>query len=774
MLHEQANGPSGRPKARIGHSGLQKIPKRITRRESGKQLMRDPSINDARFFKALNDLKQAMTLQSQGLLDEADKTFARVVKKNPEYFDALHFYGLFKYQQGQFNEAHKLIAKATRINPRSVNALSSLGVVLAHLGRKTDALASFDAVLKLAPDHVPALVNRCNLLNELGRFDETLSVSDRVLKIDPNSLEAYIIRGGALFQLHRYLDALESYDQALRLQANAVMALVGRANVFSRLRRHEEASAAYEKALALKPDLADAWLGRAHVFLDRRRYEEALAAYDKALALKPSMAMAWYGRGLALAEQGRYGEALPAFDKALALEPALAGAEGMRLHVKMHLCDWRDFDAERARLLSAVKNGIETDPGVVLAASSSGDVQFQCAKFFGDKRYQPFQKPDGQKIRYDHGRLRIAYISADFGDHPVSFLTAGMYEHHDRNRFETIAVSWRRNEGEMLARLKTCFDQFIDVTDRNDVDVAELLRTLEIDIAIDLMGYTTHSRPAILAQRSSPIQINYLGYPGTMGASFIDYIVADNFVIPDAQRDFYTEKIIYLPEVFQANDSKRRIDSLPAIRADVGLPENAFVFCSFNNSYKITPDCFDSWMRLLRQIDGSVLWLLGRESSLENNLRKEAETRGVSADRLIFAHRKPYANYLAQYRLADLFLDTFAFNAGTTASDALWAGLPIVTCPGKSFASRMAGSLLVAVGLPELIAETVQDYEMLASNLARNPDRLTSIKNKLAANKPNCSLFNTELFTRRMEAAYTAIYERHQANLPAEHIYLPK
>ncbi|HYA30677.1 MAG TPA: tetratricopeptide repeat protein [Acidobacteriota bacterium] len=737
--------------------------------------MRDPSADDPRFFKALNDLKQAMTFQNRGMFDEAEKAFAHVVKKNPQYFDALHFYGLFKYQRGQFNEAVKLIRKAIALNPRSVNALSSLGVVLAHLGRESEALASLDAVLKLAPDHLPALVNRCNILNELGRYDETLTVSDHVLKIDPNSIEAYILRGAALFQLHRYLEALENYEHALKRQANSVMALVGRANVFSRLKRHEEALAAYQRALALKPDLADAWLGCAHIFLDCRHYDEALAAYDKALALTPALVNAWSGRGVAFSQQGRYTEAVAAYDKALALKPALAGTEGMRLHAKMHLCDWRNFDADRTRLLSAVKNGIEIDPFVLLAASSSPDLQLQCAKSFSDKRYVPFQKMSPQHRHFGHDRIRIAYLSADFGDHPMSYLTVGMYENHDHNRFETFAISFRRrDETETLARLKACFDQFIDVTDRNDIDVAQMLRTLEIDIAVDLMGYTTNSRPAILAQRAAPVQVNYLGYPGTMGASFIDYIVADNFVIPDTQREFCTEKIIYLPEVFQANDSKRRIDRSPASRSEVGLPENAFVFCSFNNSYKITPDCFDVWMRLLRQVDGSVLWLLGRDDSLENNLLREAENRGVSASRLIFAHRKAYANYLAQYRLADLFLDTFAFNAGTTASDALWAGLPIITCPGNSFASRMAGSLLKAVGLPELIAESVQGYETLARDLACNRDRLTSIKGKLEANIPGCSLFNTELFTRRMEAAYIAIYERFQMGLPADHLFVLK
>jgi predicted O-linked N-acetylglucosamine transferase (SPINDLY family) len=326
----------------------------------------------------------------------------------------------------------------------------------------------------------------------------------------------------------------------------------------------------------------------------------------------------------------------------------------------------------------------------------------------------------------------------------------------------------------MRRRLEAAFDRFIDVHNQPDKDVALLARDLEIDIAVDLGGFTQDSRTDIFAMRAAPIQVNYLGYPGTMGADYIDYIVADRFVIPDMQQQHYSEKVIYMPDTFQANDSHRRISDGTPSRAEVGLPEGAFVFCSFNSSSKITSSFFDVWARLLREIDGSVLWLLGDNADVKGNLQNEIECRGVDSTRLIFASRVPYSEYLARYRLADLFLDTYPFNGGTTASDALWVGLPLITCSGEAFAARMAGSLLRAIGMPELITESTTDYEALALKLARDPDLMTSTKIKLAQNRSNCPLLDAQRFTRHIEAAYTAVYERYQADLSPDHIYLPQ
>ena len=348
--------------------------------------------------------------------------------------------------------------------------------------------------------------------------------------------------------------------------------------MFRRLKRYDEAFAAYDKALALKPDLAEAWLGRGNVFVDLKRYDEAFAAYDKALALKPD----------------------------------LVGAEGARLHAKMHICDWINFDSECAHLISSVKNRkANTSPFAFLAISSSSDDQLQCAKLWVAEKYPPSQKPIWQGEHYRHDRIRVAYVSADFREHPVSHLMAGMFECHDKSRFDVTAISFGPDDNsEMRQRLKASFEHFIDAKTYSDDQIANLTKSLEIDILIDLMGFTANSRTSIFARRSAPIQVNYLGYPGTMGASYIDYIIADQTVIPDECRNFYSEKIAILPNTYQVNDRKRVISDKVFNRSDVGLPQQGFVFCCFNNNYKITPHVFDCWMRILKQVEGSVLWLL--------------------------------------------------------------------------------------------------------------------------------------------------------------------
>jgi predicted O-linked N-acetylglucosamine transferase (SPINDLY family) len=511
------------------------------------------------------------------------------------------------------------------------------------------------------------------------------------------------------------------------------------------------------------------------VFFDLKRYDEAFAAYDKALGLKPDLAEAWLGRGNVFCDLKRYDEAFAAYDKALALKPDLFGAEGSRLHAKMHLCDWNNFDAEREHLISSVRNGnVITPPFTLLAIPSSSDDQLQCAKLWIADRSPPSDKPIWQSERYNHDRIRVAYVSADFRQHAVSFLIAGMLECHDKSRFDVTAISFGPDDNsEMRQRLKASFERFIDGKTFSDEQIANLVRSSELDILVDLMGFTTDSRTGIFARRPAPIQVNYLGYPGTMGANYIDYIIADQTVISDECKKFYSEKIAVLPNSYQANDCKRGISDKAITRFDVGLPSKGFVFCCFNNNYKITPRVFNSWMRILKQVEGSVLWLLEVNASAASNLKKEAVARGVSSERLVFAKRMPLPEHLARHKLANLFLDTLPYNAHTTASDALWAGLPVLTCLGETFAGRVAASLLNAIRLPELIATTLEAYEQMAIDLATHPEKLAVIKRKLADNRLTTPLFDTKLFTKHIEAAYTAMYERHQAGLAPDHILIP-
>ena len=442
----------------------------------------------------------------------------------------------------------------------------------------------------------------------------------------------------------------------------------------------------------------------------------------------------------------------------------------------MHLCDWSNFDAECTHLISSVRDGkVITEPFSFLAIPSSPDDQLQCAKLWIAEKYPPSQKPIWRGEQYRHDRIRIAYVSADFREHPVSHLIAGMFECHDKSRFDVTAISLGPDDNsEMRQRLKASFERFIDAKTYSDDQIANLAKTLEIDILIDLMGFTADSRTGIFARQSAAIQVNYLGYAGTMGASYINYIIADQIVIPDESRKFYSEKIAVLPNTYQVSDRKRFISDKAFTRSDVGLPPQGFVFCCFNNNYKITPHVFDRWIRILKQVEGSVLWLSEPNASATSNLKKEAVARGISSERLVFAERMPLlAEHLARLKLADLFLDTLPYNAHTTASDALWAGLPMLTCLGETYAGRVAASLLNAIRLPELITTTPEAYEQMAIDLATHPEKLAAVKNKLAENRLTTPLFDTKLFTKHIEAAYTMMYERHQAGLAPDHIKIP-
>ncbi len=433
---------------------------------------------------------------------------------------------------------------------------------------------------------------------------------------------------------------------------------------------------------------------------------------------------------------------------------------------RLNDCDWTDTAAEADRIVRAVEDGRRAvAPFGFLAISSSPPAQLACARTCIADRHPPSSAPLWQGERYAHERIRVAYLSADLREHPVAYLMAELFERHDRRRFETVAVSFgSAAPSAMRTRLQQAFDRFLDVRAMSDREVAQQLRAMEIDIAVDLMGITAEARTGILALRAAPVQVNYLGFPGSMGADYIDYLIADRYLIPEQQRQHYAEQVVYLPDTFQANDATRPLAAAPR-REALGLPESGFVFCSFNNSYKLTPEMFTLWMRLLQGVAGSVLWLVGN-AVVEANLKREAASRGVEPGRLVFAPRVGYAEHLARCAAADLFLDTLPFNAGTTASDALWSGLPLLTCSGEALAARMAGSLLQAVGLPELVTTTLAEYEARALALAREPRVLADLRARLTHNRGSAPLFDSDRFRRHLEAAYIGMWERQQRGEP--------
>ncbi len=749
---------------------------------------------------------QALEQHQSGNLGEAEVLYEQILARDHKHIGALANLGILHLQRGNQEIGIPLIGRSLEINPgqpflhmslgaalqdlrRLEEAVASYeraiihkpdyfeayvnrGVALQDLHRLDEAVASYDRAITLRPDFPEVYYNRGIILCDLKRLDEAVASYDRAIVLKPDYAEAYYNRGIALQGLRRLDEAVTSYDRAITLKADFAGAYCNRGVAFQQLGRRDDALASYNLAIALNPDHADAYNNRGNVLTDLKRLDKALASYDLAIALKPDYADAYNNRGNVLQELKRYDEALTNYDKAIAISPRLPYVLGSWLHNKMRCCDWDNFDTACARIAGATKNGTKVSiPFASLAIPSSPEQQQQCAQIYVQDRYPARTLAWRQDVHNIHDRIRVGYFSADYKDHPVSHLITQLIAYHDRTRFEITGFSfgyptndyWRR-------KLENTFDHFIDVRTRTDEEITALARELEIDIAIDLNGHTMDGRTAVFALRCAPIQVNYLGYIGTMGADYIDYIIGDPTVIPEQHKQYFCERIVYLPHSYQVNDSTKEISERQYSCAELGLPDNAFVFCCFNNNFKITPDVFDIWMRLLKKVDGSVLWLSEGGASATRNLRVEAEKRGILSSRLVFAPRISPADNLARYRAADLFLDTLYYNAGATASDALWAGLPVLTCLGNTFAGRMAASLLNAIDLPELITRSHTDYESMALQLATEPERLAAIRLKLAANISTRPLFDTARFTCNIEAAYVKMYERYQAGLPPDHI----
>ncbi len=761
-----------------------------------------------RFGEAEIYLKRALgeqpnsdaTLYNYGLVlkalhrpTEALQRFSEALALNPDAAETWNNRGTTYNVLQRHGEAIDDFDKAIALQPSYAEAFCNKGKTLAMLGRPNDALSAFDHAALLKPSLAEAWLGSANIRYDLKQYEKALTAYDAALALKSGFWEAWAGRGNALSELNRPEEALVAYEKALVLEPNRAALHSNRAAVLLRLKRHSEALESCKRAIALQPTLTLGHVNHAAALLSLSRYPEALASCDRTIALYSGLASAHCNRAAALVGLGRYAEALASCDRAIALEPEYAKAhqnrgaallilseyveafdacdkaftidpdleylEGNRLYAKQIICDWDGLDADSARLVSAVRSGRPaTDPFYLLATPSTPADQLQCAELY--VRNRPSFPPLWRGEVYSHDRIRIAYLSADFHEHATAYLMAGLFEHHDRTQFEITAVSFGPDDNSYVRRrISHACDHFLDVRNSDDAEIAELIRRREIDIAVDLKGFTGNSRPNILSRRPAPIQVNYLGYPGTMGAPYIDYILADATIVPEDQFAFYSEKVIWLPDSYQVNDDKRLISEYTPERLACGLPEQAFVYCCFNNPFKLNPGMFDIWMRLLKATKGSVLWLFEGSSSssadiCRKNLYREAETRGVAHDRLVFAAKTNLPDHLARHRLADLFLDTLPYNAHTTASDALWAGLPVVTCLGSTFAGRVSASLLNAARLPELIAHSLEDYEALALDLVRDPARLAAMRAKLARNREVCPLFDTRQFTRHIESAY--------------------
>ena len=723
--------------------------------------------------KAAQHLQDALAIHGAGRLAEALAIYQRAIGASPNLAPAHEARGIALAQLGRRDEALKSLNRAAGLDRRNANILTNRGTVLNELGRPAEALADFERALDILPDSPAAHYGLGNALLELKRHEEALERFDRALELQPRFAQALGGRGQALSALGRHEEVLESYNLALELDPASADTWYNRGNCLRHLRRLRDAGKDFYKALSLDSDKVRYHLEAASVCNEIGMLDEALIRANDALKLKAADLEGHIQRGRILQGLQRYAEAVDDFDFVLEIQPEDAATVCFRdLSLRsIHL--WRDNGLDA----SALHRLLETAPSVpppflVLSMSSNGAFQKMVAVRHANGFERAAQPPPRPYPRRD--KIRLGYFSADFHNHATMYLMAEMLERRDRERFEVTAFSFGPDDkSDWRARAEAAVDRFIDLREKTDDEIAAISRELEIDIAVDLKGFTLHARPFVFAKRAAPVQVNYLGYPGTMGCSFYDYIIADPVVIPPSHRDFYTEKVVCLPDSYQPNCRAAAIDSRPIARADVGLPEHGVVFCSFNQSYKVTAEMFDVWMNILARVDGSVLWMWVKSDEASANLREEARKRGIDPGRLHFADTLPLSEHLARLPLADIFLDSRHYNAHTTASDALRMGVPVITCPDQAFASRVAASLVTAARLPELIASTLADYAELAVALGRDRERLNAMKKKLTAEAQSSPLFDSERYARHVEAAYEAMYERLMADLPPDHIDVP-
>jgi predicted O-linked N-acetylglucosamine transferase (SPINDLY family) len=744
---------------------------------------------------------------SQANHKEAADFLGRAARIHPN--DASIQYNLAKAlaDSGNNKDAIAHHKKAVALAANNPEAWLNYGKSASNLGRYEDALVWFGKALSLKPDYAEALLNKGAILKVLKKLEEAIALAEQALSINPNLVEAWSNKGGALKELKRFDEAVIHYDKAISLKPDYHEAWSNKGVTLHELKRFDEAIAHYDKALSLKSDYAEAWSNKGATLHELKRYDEAIAHYDKAISLKPDYHETWSNKGVALYELNQFDEAITHYDKALSLKPdyheawANKGSTlnllkkhsesakcfqkalelnskdsyllGKAHHQMMLGCDWSNYEKNINEIFNLANEGRKgAEPFGFQGISSSEELLKKCAEIYSNDVFPPLGNLS-KVSQYNHHKIRVGYLCGEFRNQATSILMTRVWELHNKSKFEIFAFDngWD-DDSDYRHRIAGAFSNIFDISRLSDLDAAKLIQHNEIDILVNLNGFFGYARQGIFSYKPAPIQVNYLGFPGTMGVKYMDYIIADKVVIPEESKIHYVEKLAYLPNSYQANDDMRTISDRKFSKAELGLPEDAFVFACFNNNYKITPTVFDSWLRILSLVQGSVLWLLADNPTAKDNLIKEAFSRGIDSSRLVFAERLPISEHLARHDLADLFLDTLPYNAHTTCSDALWVGLPVLTLMGHTFPGRVSASLLSAMGLSELVTHTQEEYEALAVELAMNRQKLADIKVKLAKNRLSTPLFNTPLFTKNIEAAYMKMMERYQADLEPDHIFV--
>jgi predicted O-linked N-acetylglucosamine transferase (SPINDLY family) len=719
------------------------------------------------------NLIEAFDLLKKKDFINAKLLYESILAVDQKNFDALFFLAVILINFKNYKKASDLLEQVVLIKPNFADAYNNLGICLEKLNDLDGAIKNYNLAINNRSNFAEAYNNLGVAFQKLKNFDQAILQYKKAINYKSLYLDAYINLANLYKETRQFEEAIKNYDLAINLNPKHAEVYNNKGNALKEIRKFEEAIKNYDLAINLNPKLAEVYNNKGNTLKKIRKFEEAIKNYDLAINLNPNFADAYFNTAKALQDIKNFEKAVLYFEKALSLNKEIPFCKGHLLHAKMLCCNWSGLNELYKEIYNYVeKNRYSATPfGYQVICDDESSLQ-KCSQLYSSKYFPEIKNNFFTKKISKNKKVKIGYLCGEFREHATSVLMTEVWEKHDKENFEIIAFdssgwddkSLRRN------RIVAAFDKFIDISKMLDFDAAKLIYKEQIDILINLNGFTGIGKPIVFSYRPAPIQINYLGFPGTIGSKYIDYILCDQTVVPSQSKKFYNEKIIYLPDSYQANDTKRKISEKRFLREELSLPKESFVFCCFNNNYKITPNMFDVWAILLKKIDNSVLWLIEGNSEATKNLKKEFKIRNIDGSRLIFAKRMKLEDHLARHKNADLFLDTLPYNAHTTASDSLWAGLPVLTCLGKAFPGRVAASLLRSLDLPELITYSENEYIAKAEEFALNPEKLRLIKNKLDVNKFSKPLFNTELFCRNLESAFKIVFNKNSLKLETEDI----
>jgi protein O-GlcNAc transferase len=721
-------------------------------------------------FDISGEMHKASQYLQSGHLQRAERIYKRILSIVPNHSECLYLLGITSHQLGKTDTAVHLINKAIVNDPKNPAYHNNLGIVFQVQGKIDEAISCYQKALELKPDFAEAYNNMGNVLKDQGKIDEAISCYQKALELGPDDAEVYY-NMGIVFQVQSKIDeAISCYQKALELRPDFAEAYNNMGNVLKDHGKIDEAISCYQKALELRPGDVEAYNHMGNVFQDQSKFDQAISCYKKALQLKPDYAEASYNMGVVFQRQHKLNESISCYRKAIQLKPDYAKAYANLVRQIEMTCAWQKLQGLTEKIDDMTKKALDNrtkpaeHPFINVTRYADLSRNFAIAKSWSS---DITRRVSSLKIHFSFDdkrscktRIAVGYLSNDFQNHATAHLMLSLFGLHNRDEFDIFCYSYGQDdESYYRKRIRRDCDKFVDLRDLRDADAARCIYEDQVDILIDLKAYAGDNRLAICALRPAPIQVSYLGFPGTTGAEFFDYIITDKIVTPKDHACYFSENFVYLPHCYQVNDYGQSISNKDWKKVRFGLPEAGFVFCSFNQAYKIDRVIFEAWMQILRQVPESILWLQPGNETAERNLRREAEERGVGPERLIFGEWLPKDEHLARIGLADLALDTRICNGHTTTSDALWAGVPVITLQGGHFASRVSSSILTAVGLPELITHTLEEYESLAVRLSRNRDELHSIRQRLAKNRLTEPLFDTPRFAKNLEKAYKKMWE---------------